>query len=337
MANLVRNLLLAAEKGEWPLPNPEAWLRGAATFVNAVLVIALARVLAGLVVMMLWGQSSSQVGTTAMITQDSAGRGSAITQPANFSTISAWHLFGQMETPTMIHAPPPPVPVAPLNLRLVGVFFVERGGEKALALIAEGKGVERGYRVGESLPGGARLEQIQRDSVVVSRSGRQEILNLPRLDEARKMTASDGMSPAMPDEPAMPPPPPSPAEPEMPSEPTGFHQPQSIDATAVAARLRGVANQPRALEDIAFASPYVQKGQFLGFRLRPGRDRPLFRQLGFNSGDVLTEVNGNRLDSPLQGLAALRDLPHAEQITVRVLRDGAEIPLAFSLGRSAVE
>jgi len=126
--------LLAAEKGEWPLPNPEAWLRGAATFVNVVLVIALARVLAGLVVVMLWGQSSSQVGTMAMITQDSAGRGSAITQPANFSTISAWHLFGQMETPMMIPAPPPPVLAPRRPTRQIRVGKVLVGGDAPVSV-----------------------------------------------------------------------------------------------------------------------------------------------------------------------------------------------------------
>ncbi|HSA46543.1 MAG TPA: hypothetical protein P5552_08575, partial [Candidatus Competibacteraceae bacterium] len=116
---------------------------------------------------------------------------------------------------------------------------------------------------------------------------------------------------------------------------TTFNAPQVIDASAVAERLRGeVASRPQALEEIAFASPYVQNGQFMGFRLRPGRDRSLFQQLGLNGGDVLTEINGTRLSSPAQGLAILQELMSASRIDVRVLRNGAEVPLTFTLDGS---
>ena len=105
-----------------------------------------------------------------------------------------------------------------------------------------------------------------------------------------------------------------------------------IDASAIAQRLRGeMATRPQALEDVAFASSYVQNGQFVGFRLRPGRDQQLLRQLGLNSGDVITEINGSRLNNPMQGFSVLQEVMSADQVSVRVLRSGAEIPLTFSL------
>jgi general secretion pathway protein C len=339
LVNFVRNVLLAVEKRARPVfSRPDAWLRAVAVSVNAILVIALAHALAGLTAAILWSRLPLPVKAVTSALPDPFSSEIAIAQPTDYAAISAWHLFGRMEAPQTVEAPPAPMPTTPLNLRLAGVFFVERGGDRALALIAEGNGMERGYRIGESLPGGARLDQIQRDSVVVSRGGRREVLNLPRLEDAGKMPVSEDMAPAMPAEPAMPMPMPMPAEPGMMPEPATFHEPRPIDATAVAARLRGaVSNRPQGLEDIAFASPYVQNGQFLGFRLRPGRDRQLMQQLGLNSGDVITEVNGSRLNNPMQGLAVLQELLHAERVSVRVLRNGAEIPLAFSLGGPAVE
>jgi general secretion pathway protein C len=53
-----------------------------------------------------------------------------------------------------------------------------------------------------------------------------------------------------------------------------------------------------------------------------------------NSGDVITEINGSRLNSPVQGLAMLQAVLNADQVEVRVLRDGTEIPLTFSLAGS---
>jgi general secretion pathway protein C len=125
---------------------------------------------------------------------------------------------------------------------------------------------------------------------------------------------------------------PVPAQPEPEPATTGFSGQQVIDASTIAGRLRSeVTTRPQALEDIAFASPYVQNGQFTGFRLRPGRDRQLFGQLGLNGGDVITEINGVRLNNPAQGLTMLQELMNASRVDVRVLRNGAEIPLTFSL------
>lgn len=145
------------------------------------------------------------------------------------------------------------------------------------------------------------------------------------------------MQPEMPPEPEMPVPI---EQPEMPPPvfPSSFHQPQPIDVTSVASRLRGAAGSgPGTLEEIAFASPYIREGQFLGFRLRPGRDRELMQKLGLSNGDVITEINGSRLHNPMQGFIALRELMDAKQVNVRVLRNGAEIPLAFSLSGTGLK
>ncbi|HAS50821.1 MAG TPA: type II secretion system protein GspC [Gammaproteobacteria bacterium] len=303
------------------LPPAETGLRLAVIAVNTLLVIALAYTLAGLTLAMLAGDSPTLTGQVPP--SGSVIPGSAMPQPsADVAAISAWHLFGKAEAKRA--APPPPVaiPTTPLNLRLVGTFFAERGSDQALALIADGNNLERGYRIGEALPGSARLERIERDQVIVSRGGREEALKLPKLDDPnRPMLAPAPPISAIPLEPA--------------SEPTSASEPQVINASVIAERLRGeVANRPQALEDIAFASPYVQNGQFVGFRLRPGRDRQLFQQLGLTGGDVLTEINGMRLSSPAQGLAILQELMSASRIDVRVLRNGAEVPLTFTLDGS---
>lgn len=296
----------------------EGWLRVAVTAVRVILVIVLARALASLTLAMLIGHSPSPAGSPALAQSTPGSDNPATARPADDAAIGSWHLFGQAQAGRLVEASPAPIPVTPLNLRLVGVFFMERGGDRALALIAEGNGLERGYRIGEPLPGGARLQRIQRDHVVVSRGGREEVLKLPKLGEAAPEVVPMLAPPAAP-EPAAP-------------EPAASNEPRVIDASAVAERLRGeVMTRPQALEDIAFASPYVQNGQFIGFRLRQGRDQKLLRQLGLNSGDVVTEINGSRLNSPAQGLTLLQEVLSADRINVRVLRNGAEIPLTFSL------
>lgn len=291
--------------------------------VNMLLVIALAYTLAGLTLTLLTGQSSSLTDlTTEPVARSATGEGSNSLQPAEIAAIGPWHLFGKVEANRPIERPPVTVPVTPLNLRLVGIFFTERGNGPALALIADGNNLERGYRIGDALPGGARLERIERDQVIVSRNGREELIKLPKLDDPNRPMAAPNPTSVLPVS-------------AQESGPTTFSASQMIDASAIAERLRSEGlSRPQALEDIAFASPYVQNGQFVGFRLRPGRDRQVFQQLGLNGGDVLTEINGTRLSSPAQGLALLQELMSASQIDVRVLRNGAEVSLTFTLDSS---
>lgn len=325
LTNFARRAMLVLENRLPPtLPRPESWLRLAVEVVNVVLVIALARALAGLALALWFGPLSPTMDMTVSTTPGpSAGRANMSVQPsADYAAIGAWHLFGRLEAGQPVETPPVSLPVTPLNLRLVGVFFVERG-DRALALIAEGNSLERGYRIGEPLPGGALLERIQRDHVIVSRNGRREILNLPKLSEVNR-----SVTPVLESEPP-------PVDPEFEAAPASFREPRVIDASSMANRLRGEATvRPQALEDIAFASPYIQNGQFIGFRLRPGRDAQLLRTLGLSSGDVITEIDGSRLNSPVQGLVMLQAVLNADQVDVRVLRDGAEIPLTFSLAGS---
>jgi len=319
LTDFAQRVLLAVRKRIWlALPRPEVWLPVAVRVANAVLVILLAGSLAQLTLAFLSGRFSPTVQPVPAGDASAAEPASSVRQ-ANYTTIADWHLFGQIKASQPVEVPPPVIPVTPLDLHLAGVFFIEQGGSRALALIAEGSGLERGYRIGDSLPGGARLEQIQRDHVIVSRQGRQEVLNLPKLGVAVRPPSSVSEESL-------------PVEPMLEPEPTGAVAPQVIDATAVTQQLRDKAMvRPQVLENIAFASPYVQDGQFIGFRLRPGRDRRLMRQLSLNSGDVITEVNGIRINNPMQGFAILQTVLSADQINVRVLRGGTEIPLLFSL------
>ncbi len=241
-----------------------------------------------------------------------------VATPINYTAIAGWDLFGEVEkNPTAPKPPPPPpLPETSLNLKLVGVFFSPRS-DQALALIADSQGSQTTYQIGAALPGGARLERIERERVIVSRNGRQATLKLPRKNKTGQHTA---------------PVTPAPPAPTINSQPDRRDTPQTINATHIAKHLRGdTTKRNNILHDIASARPYTQKGRFIGFQLSPGRNRQLFQQLGLNNGDVLIGIDNTRLSSPTQGFAMLNKLINAQRINVRILRNGIEIPLTFLL------
>ncbi len=255
--------------------------------VNLLLVLALAYSLAGLTLRWLPSPEPSVASDAAALmapTGDRAGPDPGL--------IASWQLFGAPETNVPI---PAQAPETRLNLRLAGILH----RDAPLALIAEGNRPEAVYRVGDTI-GGARIEQILPDRVLLARGSGLEALSLPR-EPSPLDTASRGVD-----------------------SPTGV-QP-------VTQRLRqALSGDPQALQELALAAPYIEDGRFIGLQLRPGHDRQLLDQLGLRAGDVLTALNGVRLTDPVQGLRLMQELSRTDRVDATIRRGDSEIPMTFVL------
>ena len=95
--------------------------------------------------------------------------------------VVAMHLFGQ---PTDEVAPKTEqLADTRLSLVLNGVFVADQA-DASTALIAQQSREPRLYRIADRLPGNARLEEVHRDRVVISRGGVRELL---RFEQGRQM------------------------------------------------------------------------------------------------------------------------------------------------------
>ena len=79
----------------------------------------------------------------------------------------------------------------------------------------------------------------------------------------------------------------------------------------------------------------MPNGQLQGYRVYPGRDRRAFASLGLRPGDLVTEINGIRLNNPTQGLEVFSSLANASQVNVTVERNGS--PLVLNLDISQLD
>jgi len=227
------------------------------------------------------------------------------------------HLFGEAGG---IAAPTPQVVDAPdtkLNLELHGVFFSPETKE-ARAIIASARGDDRAFGVGDAVPGGATIEEVQVDRVLLRRAGRLEVLRLPKDEEG---LAQQGPGPS--------------------AEADGRGEEESTETRRVdyrsnrqLARTLGryreqVKANPERLADLARVEPAMEDGQFQGYRLMAGKDARLLNRFGLRTGDVLVGVNGVSLDAPEKGLDALQALSDAEELDVEVLRAGNRLSFSF--------
>jgi general secretion pathway protein C len=283
---------VAKRLAEWRDRPPEQWFITANHYlppgVTAILVIAIAYQLATLT----WTLVPGSAPSTALAPGRTGGN---VAQPTtDYSVLIGSHLFGEAaEQPAVAAAPVVDAPDTTLSLTLTGILATsEEGNPHASAVIASGN-EGKAYYVGQTIDraDGATLHSVYADRVLLDRNGRIETLRFPK-----DLTASAGAPMA------------------MPPLPQAQSQPEP---------LRQVLGENAArLQDIIRPAPHVQEGQIVGFRVNPGRDRAAFEALGFQPGDVVTDVNGTVLDDVGQGLQIFQSLGESTQANVTVLRDG---------------
>jgi general secretion pathway protein C len=232
--------------------------------------------------------------------------------PVSLEQVAALHLFGDADEPRAPEtAAPITAPETRLNLKLKGVAALD-SQQQALAIIAEGRGEEKAYRVGQTLPGGAVLHEIRADRVILQRGGRFETLTLPK---ERMADGGAGLPPA--------------------ASPAGNNRVQSARPSASAQRLQAVRKRllqnPQEALQLINAQPVMEGGQLKGYRLHPGRDRRLFSSVGLRPGDIVTSVNGIPLSDPAQMGQLFNQLSTAGRLDVTVQRGGRLNSLSLEL------
>ncbi|MBA1148452.1 type II secretion system protein GspC [Ectothiorhodospiraceae bacterium WFHF3C12] len=270
-----------------------------------VLVVLLAHGLARLT-WTLW-----PTATTLPPTPSAPGTGSNGGQSqagADLDRVAALHLFGEADQqPRQQREAPVDAPETQLNLTLSGVLYNE-DQDAARAIIAGARGPEKFYRIGDQLPGGATLDAIYKDRVILLRNGRHETLRLP---EDREGTAVESYG-------------------------SGSRQ-QSEPRVSAGGNESLSDYRQQLLEDPAKIQQYLQgrpemrNGEMVGFRVEPGSNPRMFQMTGLQPGDIVTAVGNVQIDSPDKGFQVFDELSRSDSVTLTVIRDGSttQIPINF--------
>lgn len=227
--------------------------------------------------------------------------------------IPGWHLMGvvsQLAAPVK-EAAPIEAPDTRLKLVLRGAFSSD-DPEHARAIIADPRGKEDQYAIGDNLPGNAELSEVHPDRVILKRNGRYETLRLPQDPQQKSITVSATKT----------------------SLRSAVPQPQA--RTTPAQRLQAISQRvrqnPVSLYEVVRPVPKQdEEGNIIGYVLQPGRDRELFEHLGLQAGDVVVQINDLKLDNAANSAQALKSVQNGQEVTMTVLRDGQEQVVSFSL------
>jgi len=288
------------------------------SIISLILVIALGISLAKLMWLIITPQQE-------LLLKPQNSQAVAVTQKeaTNYGKLIAdQHIFGKVvikKTPVKPKVEPvakvePVKPKVKLNAKLHGIVAYK--SQKGFALISNNNSRQKVYGEGDALQEGVTVSEILPSKVLVNNNGTIEELLLPKkIKSAPGKTSQRAGTRSLSN---------------LPKANANLPQGNSAQATNQQTpdlnqfRQEILAN-PAKLTDIVRASPAIVNGQFIGFRVRSGKNRKLFRQLNFRANDIITEVNGIVLDDANKGVQVLGELENASSLAIKVKRGNQEV------------
>jgi len=193
-------------------------------------------------------------------------------------------------------------PETSLKLKLMGL---RRGsGGISSSAIVEGPDKKQNiYYIGDKLPsGGALVEEIFIQHMIISRQGKYETLTLFSVLNTKKVVES---------------------EKEQIITPSFTDLTNSAFITKKLNKYKKIAlKEPSALISVVGVQPLLDGDDFIGYKLSPGIDSRFFQKAGLKRGDVLTSINGVKLDSPNKALSLMSSLALSSDLDLTVDRGG---------------
>ncbi|MGS2718586.1 type II secretion system protein N [Eionea flava] len=231
-------------------------------------------------------------------------------QPLDINTLAAIPLFGEVEKNIVTETAPiekeEPVEETKLNLILKGLFTAgeDSGGQ---AIVANGRD-EQLYQVGDAIEGlsNVSLSAVLVDSIRLKNRGKTEVLYLYPEGERTQRSSSDNDAAA--------------------------YVPDTLDEQAVQSELVNDSNATKLSEIIRVVRERNKEtGDMIGFRVLPGRNRGAFDKSGLLANDVITSIDGEKLNDLRSAMNVYRNKRDVSQVSLMVNRDGSEISLDIDL------
>lgn len=106
---------------------------------------------------------------------------SAVPGPVKLNTILQANLFGKYIAPQTLDK----LKSTTLNIKLVGLVVNKEAAKSSAIIVVDG--VQKTYRVGDTIMDGAKISEITNDYVVLEQNGQQELLKYPHQDLSQEL------------------------------------------------------------------------------------------------------------------------------------------------------
>jgi general secretion pathway protein C len=187
-----------------------------------------------------------------------------------------------------------------LKLKLWGTVI---GGDKqTYAVIESDRAGQNLYRTGDAIQN-ATIKMILREKVVLNVSGRDEVL------EMEKLLAATGAKPNQ--------------------IRTAVSAPQSIAIKR--SQIEGAVQNPNQLLQEIKIRPHFEKGKLDGLTITAIKPDSIFRKMGLISGDILTSVDGEKIESMNDALKFYETIKSASTVKLDIKRRGRMQTIEYNI------
>ena len=249
-----------------------------------------------------WLIEPAEPNTNASIPAYTPSANSSGSVSVDMAAIQSLNLFGQVDTSASSNRRD--APKTSLNIRLVGVSA--SSNPQRSAAIIEQAGQQQTYIVGDELGrSGVTVEEIYADRVLLDNNGRIETLQLEDIGEDR------------------------PALSLIVDEPSAATT--EIPAREIGEAMEQLSADPQSITDFVSISPAMENGELIGYRLQAGQKPELFRQSGFQNGDLAVAINGYDLTDMQQAMEFSNQLTTLTRADISIVRDGQPMQMSIEL------
>lgn len=309
---------------------------------SSLVTIVLLIYCANMVATMIWQAVpvNANKGKIVMVGNTSANSANTTRNQIDMSPLLQLNLFGDESKQPEVIKPVVTNTDAPktrLNVTLTGLVADNSSSvsDTSVAII-ESAGNQSTYGIGETIDGTrAKVDQILLDRVILAVSGRYETLMLEGIEYSTTIPGSademvDATSKLAESQIIK-----SPAADKRPATP---RPPKKMDKRADVELSRTLRKQreelftdPKKIMDYIRIRPERRGGQLLGYKLTPGKDPSLFKQVGLKHNDLAININGYDLTDMQQALSVMRELRSMTEANITVLREDTPVEIILAL------
>ena len=239
-------------------------------------------------------------------------------KPDYGSQIARFHLMGKAPVANATSAASQHTPITSLNLTLSGVLALGNG--EGFAIIENQSKKHKFYQIDEEITSGVTLHSVYPEYVLLSRSGRNEKLSLPKATPAGGLINANRNTSQRP-------------TPVARSIRGSISKAAAPEPTLANLKQQLTKNPSSLTKHISISSATDEvTGKFIGYKVKPtDPSSKLFGELGLMENDVIVSVNDIALDNPNKATQAFQKLISASELQMTVLRAGTEITLLHNL------
>ena len=199
------------------------------------------------------------------------------------------------DLPILLSNLKPPVPFEGLQIKLHGIVY--NGPNDSYALISRRGGIQEVYQTGSIVFKHTLIVGVAKDQIEIDYYGESWIL---RIEQQRNQY----------------------------SESTTELTNENIRQQGI---IRTQERRRNPIRLLLIRRPYAvyRDGQFLGYKIMPGSNADQFVRLGFESGDVITSLNGISFDGPGMQRFIIDELTHSRNIDLVVLRGKDQLSIMY--------